>query len=121
MSIGISYDDFWHMNPHIINIIAQGHNKRLQMIDAMVWQWFGTYGLSAVSTAIEHNLAGSKAKSKYIEKPILHDMEEQKKQATKELTEEEKKRQTEQLFMRLKIMGANFNINHQQKKSEESE
>ena len=113
LSIGISYNDFWHMNPHIINLIVRGHNKHLQIMDAMMYTWFGNYAFSAVSVAVEHVLMGRKAKSKYIEKPVLKALEEQKAEQEEkgiELTEEEKKRQTEQLFMRLKIMGANFEL-----------
>ena len=34
--------------------------------------WFmGQYVYSAVSTAVEHNLAGRKAKSEYLKKPVM--------------------------------------------------
>lgn len=33
--------------------------------------WWGNYGISAMSVAVERCLAGEKAKSKYIEKQIL--------------------------------------------------
>lgn len=39
--------------------------------DSEAWMQWGAYGLSAVSTAVEHNLAGKKAHSKYIANPIL--------------------------------------------------
>lgn len=49
----------------------------------------------------------------YIDKPILQEAEQkQAHNSDTPLTEEEKKQQTEQLFMKLRIMGANFNINH---------
>lgn len=38
---------------------------------------FNQYTLSAVSVAIEHNLAGRKSRSKYLEKPILELAKEQ--------------------------------------------
>ncbi|MCD7724288.1 MAG: hypothetical protein LUI12_01825 [Clostridiales bacterium] len=69
---------------------------------------FGMYVLSAVSVAVEHNLAGKKAKSKYIEKPIMQQMEELK--AKENLTEEEKKNQIEQFFSRLMVMQSNFEL-----------
>lgn len=72
--------------------------------------WWGNYGISALVFAVEHCLAGRSAKTKYIEKPITQETEE-KAVENKPMTEEEKKKQTEALFMKLRIMGANFNLN----------
>lgn len=109
-AIGVSWQEFWGMNPHIIKLLIKGHEEKIKEQDYMAWL-SNQYTLSAVSVAVEHCLAGRKAKSKYIEKPIMQEIEE-KQQENKPLTEEEKKRQTEQLFLRLRIMGANFNLNH---------
>lgn len=49
---------------------ADAYNLDKKQRDNDMWMWFGTYGLSAVSVAVEHCLAGKKAKSKYIDKPI---------------------------------------------------
>lgn len=80
----------------------------------MMHMWFGTYGLSAVSVAVEHCLAGRKAKSKYIEKPVLSEIQERK--TNKELTEEEKQAQLDKFVMSLKIMESNFKAEHENKK-----
>lgn len=98
------------MNPHIIKLLLKGHEEKIKEQDYMAWL-SNQYTLSAVSVAVEHCLAGKKAKSKYIKKPLMQEIQE-KQEANKPLTEEEKKRQTEQLFLRLRIMGANFNLNH---------
>lgn len=90
----------------------KGHEEKIKEQDYLAWL-FNQYTLSAVSVAVEHCLAGRKAKTKYIDKPIMQETEQ--KQVHKSyipLTEEEKKQQTENLFMKLRIMGANFNINH---------
>lgn len=111
-AIGVSWDDFWKMNPHIIKLLMKGHEEKIKEQDYLAWL-FNQYTLSAVSVAVEHCLAGRKAKTKYIDKPIMQETEQ--KQVHKSyipLTEEEKKQQTENLFMKLRIMGANFNINH---------
>lgn len=98
LAIGISYNDFWNMNPHIIKLIGIGYKNKIQTMDNLMWTWFGNYALSAVSVAVEHNLAGKKAKSKYIEKPVLEMLEEEeykRKQDRKEykgMTEEEKQK-----------------------------
>lgn len=98
------------MNPHIIKLLLKGHEEKIKEQDYLAWL-FNQYTMSAVSVAVEHCLAGKKAKSKYIEKPIMQKIEE-KQEENRQLTEEEKKRQTEKLFMQLRIMGANFNLNH---------
>lgn len=41
-----------------------------------MWLWFGNYGLSAVSVAVEHCLAGRKAKSNYLDKPVFSALRE---------------------------------------------
>lgn len=79
----------------------------------MMHMWFGTYGLSAVSVAVEHCLAGRKAKSKYIEKPVLSEIQERK--TNKELTEDEKQAQLDKFIMSLKIMESNFKAEHENK------
>lgn len=108
---GLSVDDIDWSSPADMKPYLKMHKEELKEKDYLAWLQ-GQYNLSAVSVAVEHCLAGRKAKSKYIEKPIMQEIEE-KRQENKPLTEEEKKRQTEQLFLRLRIMGANFNLNHE--------
>lgn len=61
------------------------HKQKIKEMDNLMWTWFGNYALSAVSVAVEHNLAGKKAKSEYIKEPILS-----KAITESELTEEER-------------------------------
>ena len=49
----------------------------------------GVYVQSAVSVAIERNLAGKKAKSKYLEKPIMQDIEDNTGLTQEEIDERE--------------------------------
>lgn len=70
LAIGVSYHEFWSMNPHIIQNLMEGHRMKQRMQDEQMWL-MGMYIQSAVSVAVEHNLQGRKAKSKYIEKPFL--------------------------------------------------
>lgn len=114
--MGVTWWQFWGLNPHIIKCIANGYSEQKIEIDAMMHAWFGNYGVSAVSVAVEHCLAGRKARSTYIEKPILSKIQE-KTEEQAPLTEEEKRKQTEQLFLRLKIMGANHKRNQKSKDS----
>lgn len=110
--MGVSWDEFWRMNPRIIKAICRGYEQKIKQDDYLAWL-SGQYTLSAVYVAVEHCLAGKKAKSKYIEKPIMQSVEQKRIESNPlPLTEEEKRKQTEQLFMKLRIMGANFNLNH---------
>lgn len=100
------------MNPRIIKLLIKGHEEKIKEQDYLAWL-FNQYTLSAVSVAVEHCLAGRKAKSKYIDKPIMQEINQKQEQNSNiPLTDEDKKKQTEQLFMKLRIMGANFNLNH---------
>lgn len=49
---------------------AKAHRLQLQEQDNQLYM-MGIYALSAVSVAIERNLAGKKAKSEYIKEPVL--------------------------------------------------
>lgn len=69
-AMGVSWQEFWNMNPHIINLLIKGHQERIKEQDYLAWL-FNQYTLSAVSTAIEHNFAGKKAKSEYVKEPFL--------------------------------------------------
>lgn len=108
LAIGISYNDFWDMNPHIIKLIGIGYKNKIQTMDNLMWTWFGNYALSAVSVAVEHNLAGRKAKSKYIKEPVLQSIQEQ----SKPLSEEELQKQRELFVAKLMVMKTNFELSH---------
>lgn len=105
------------MNPHIIKLILKGHEEKMknQMQAQDILNWYlGQYFASALDCTVCNNALWRKKGSKphgYIEKPILQEIEEKQKE-NRMLTEEEKKRKTEQLFLKLRIMGANFNLNH---------
>lgn len=107
LTLGISYNDFWHMNPRIIKIHLKAQKIKEQMIDEKLWR-MGLYVESAVATAVEHNLAGRKAKSQYVKKPFLQEAQISEK---KELTEERKaEMENQKLAMTLRIMQANYEI-----------
>lgn len=87
-AIGVSWQEFWGMNPHIIKLLMKGHEEKIKEQDYMAWL-SNQYTLSAVSVAVEHCLAGKKAKSKYVDKPFLHSIfEEIQENKCKESNEE---------------------------------
>lgn len=79
----------------------------------------GQYVMSALDATVCNNFlwkGKNGTPSKYVEKPFTFGAEE-KAEENAPLTEEEKRRQTEQLFMRLKIMGANHKRSNKTKDS----
>lgn len=57
--------------PKELEPFEKAYKLKMQEKDYLMHMWWGSYGLSAVSVAIEHCLAGKKAKLKYIEEPVL--------------------------------------------------
>lgn len=109
---GLSVDDIDWSSPADMKPYLKAHEEEIKEQDYFAWL-FNQYTLSAVLVAVEHCLAGKKAKSEYVKKPIMKEVED-KQTKNKLLTEEDKKKQTEKLFMQLRIMGANFNLNHKE-------
>lgn len=69
-AMGVSWEEFWRTNPYILKLIYKGYQAKIEEQDDFSW-WSNQYTLSAASVAIEHNFAGKKARSKYLEKPLL--------------------------------------------------
>lgn len=70
LAIGVPYETFWHLTPKKLKAFYKAYELKRKLLDEQMW-FMGQYVLSAVSMAVEHNLHGKKARSKYIEKPIL--------------------------------------------------
>ena len=90
------------------------HKKKVMEQDYLQHLWWGNYGVSALSFAIDHCINGKKAKSKYMEKSLFEQMEDE----NKELSDYEIKKQRELFVANLEIMKANFEINHPKKESD---
>ena len=102
---------FWHLTPKKLKPFQIAYKHQRQVQDEQMW-YMGQYIMSALDATVCNNSIwkGKHAKpSKYIEKPILADINSNET----EITEEEKKKKTENLFMQLQIMQSNFNLTHQ--------
>lgn len=62
MTIGISYSDFWSMNPHIIKFYAEQYKHKRNEEDLKQWQ-LGQYVAAAVSCVFP--------KGKYPKEPMF--------------------------------------------------
>lgn len=104
---GLSVDDIDWSSPADMKPYLKMHKEELKEKDYLAWL-SNQYTLSAVLVVIEHCFVGRKAKSNYIKKPILQELEEQ----NKPLTEEEIQRQRELFVAKLQAMKTNFELNH---------
>jgi hypothetical protein len=107
LTIGVPYELFWHLNPKKLKPFYTAYENKRKIRDEEMWIWVGAYFKSAFETVIAHfgaGLSGKTSQAKYIDKPIYKNISN-----NKELTEEEKIKQTKELFMQLSIMEANFN------------
>lgn len=98
-------EEFKHMTPKELGYCVKGHQEKIKEQDYLAWL-FNQYTLSAVSVAVERNLAGRKATSKYIEKPMMQFCEEQKP-----LTEEEKQKAVDLFFAKENARRINWKRN----------
>jgi len=109
MAMGVTYQEFWSLNPRKIRVIAEGYRLSRKVKDEESWL-LGGYVFEAVSVAIGNALKkrGQKAKSYFevVKEPVLSQV------VTDDsgMTEHEKKKKTELLFKNLEIMAANFNL-----------
>lgn len=111
MAMGISYEEFWHLNPRKINVIVEGYKLKRQVIDEQQW-FLGDYVFDAVSLALGNAFRkkGTKPKEyfKEVDQSILNRMKDTPDENG--LTETEKKSKTELLFKNLEIMAANYRL-----------
>lgn len=77
--MGVTWERFMDSNPKELEPYDRAHKAKIIEQDYLQHLWWGVYGRSAFGFAIDHCLNGKKAKSKYIEKPILQEKEEKNK------------------------------------------
>ena len=104
----IPYNLFWRLNPKKLKPFQEAYRIKQKNRDEEMWAFCGNYVLSAVITAVDSCLNGQKARSKYIEKPLLKD----RLNDEKEMTEEELQRQRELFVAKLLVMKTNFELNN---------
>lgn len=119
MAIGVPYDVFWHLTPKKLESFYKADEIKRKRRDEEAWLQ-GMYFVSALNCTVGNMFSGKTSqKQKYVEKPFLQDMAiNGKAEQEKPLTQEEIKRQTEQLFLKLQIMGANHNLAKKKKQEQ---
>lgn len=74
MAIGVSYERFMDSCPKELEPFVESERLKMLRRDEDMYV-IGIYTQRAVEVAIEHCLAGRKAKSRYFDKPISRNME----------------------------------------------
>ena len=106
LSIGIDEDRFWKLNPRLIKPYTKAYRIRKQEENVMLYVQ-GRYFADAIISTVGNMFKGKNTKAfEYPKKPYELFTEQV------ELTEEEIKRQRENLLLSLKIMMGNFNRTH---------
>ena len=102
VALGCTKDEVMTHCPYELDYVFEAQKLRKKMEDTNNWE-LGIYIQSAVATAVEHNLAGYKARSKYIEEPMSRkiDREEQALRNNNKL-----------LFASLDTWGKNWKMAH---------
>ena len=85
-----------------IDVYSERQKDKYKMIEYIPWL-VGKYVVYAIGCTF--------GKGQYPNNPLSEENETISYEESTELTEEEKIKQTEQLFLKLRIMGANFNLN----------
>ena len=106
--MGISYDEFWLLNPRKLNVIIEGYKNTRKVRDEEQW-FLGGYFYQAVSIALGNAFRkkGQKEKNYFelLKKPFLGSL-------SQELTEEEKQKSLDALMASLHVMQTNFEVGH---------
>ena len=109
LAMGISYDEFWTLNPRKLNVLTEGYKLRRKIEDEKSWL-LGGYVFQAVSLSIGNALRKKNQKAKdyfeIVEKPFLDAIDK------KEPTEEDKQRYLDAVMASLHIMQNNFDLKH---------
>lgn len=111
---GVTWDEFWRMNPHIINCLHDGYEIKAKVKDEESWM-LGQYFMSALDATVCNAILWRKKGSKsheYIKQPILHDKKIEKEEKGSQLSEEELQKQRELFVAKLEVMKTNFELNH---------
>jgi len=101
LSIGVSDDKFWTLNPRKLKPYIKAQELRVKARDEEMWRQ-GIYFLNALVVGLQTQIHGRKAD--YYEEPLLVKHEKE----NKVLSEEEKIAKAEEFFKSLETMQSNF-------------
>ena len=104
VSLGISLEEFKHLNPRKLNYCVRGYEMKQKREDKSIWQQWAGYGIPATAIAVR-NGAWGKNKLEYPKEPLTIANDPQTK-------EDKIKKQRELVVASLMAMQANFEMTH---------
>ena len=116
LALDMSEDLFWTLNPKRLHPYIEADKMKQEKRDTEMWR-MGMYVQNAVAVAVDKVLNGRKSVLEYMDKPILTKYKES--QGEVELTEDEKERQVEALFLSLETLSTNSKLGKKHKESEQ--
>lgn len=106
LAIGISEEQFWHLNPYLLEPYYKAEKLKQEKTDNYLWM-LGCYFYEGVSTALSNMFRKRGQKShEFRSKPYTYEA----KEANEELSQDEVVRKTEILFQMLTIKQHNFEL-----------
>ena len=115
LALGISEELFWTLSPSRLYPYLEADKRKQEKRDLEMWR-MGFYVQNAVAVAIDKVLNCRKSTLEYMDKPLLAQVKESQQEV--ELSEDEKMRQVEALFMSLETLSTNSKLAKHQKESE---
>lgn len=89
LAIGVSYERFMDNCPKELEPFNKAHKNKIMEQDMLQYLWWGNYGISALTVAIDRCLHGKNAKSEYTKDIILQKIYENDGLTEEELYEKE--------------------------------
>lgn len=69
MAYGVSYYEFWDMNPRIIGVYVDAYGEKLKLFDEQAWA-IGRYVMIATYIAVGKSFGGEKFRTEYPDRPF---------------------------------------------------
>lgn len=117
INLGITYSEFWHLNPKKLGYYATAYKDRKESQlheQNMLLHLQGMYFMEAIMATVGNALSGKSGKKhKYPEKPYKLNTSIQE-----EMNEQEMQKQRELFVAKLMAMQTNFELNHKKGDSE---
>ena len=115
-AIGITWEEFWKMNPRILDLHIKAHQEWIKEQDYLAWLQ-GRYIYHGFSVALSKSFSKNST-AEYPEIPYLEKTSSEEEKAQR-IDEEQKKKQAENYMLRLQLMATNWNMNNKNKKNED--
>ena len=104
VALGLTKQEVLDACPYEIEYVFEAQKIRKRLDDQSNWE-LGMYIESAVSTAVEHNLAGRKARSEYVKEPFIKKIE-------REQAEQNGQKANQKLVATLLTWQTNWELEH---------